>query len=393
MKTDEKKKDPQEMEEFKYSLSPKKQPKGKGFAVGRIPASFTSTVARKKIPTLFDQELSPYNQVCGDISLQGLIASDKAHYIDRKGKEVALSDKQMRLIFALCYFLSLYDDDEKIREYEQELQKGYKSSNISIPISIRELTRLIMGGGKVSRRDVDITFKEVMELTGIIQAQPFIKKDEEITDTKVGFFAPLISYDGGVVAEKKSDGFYDIALYVRFGSIFFHSFYHSFAPLTPGLFEIWGKKGTGTNTELFRILLNDLLAKFPIHLANADKVEKKMKDERNSYQTEEDFTEAASKAITTALTYGEYGATLRERITTDYESDRRYKGKFKKDLASAVKALLQIGIITDYYESYPRGKEIMGMKMNFVFNRQHGKEEARMLNPGKARRRSKKEKV
>lgn len=389
MRTDKDTKDKaRETEEFIYTIQPKKLRKKSG--AGRITYALTSAIAEKKMPTLFDTINSPYLAVDGKsgVDLKGFIASDQAHYIDRRGKELYLTDKEMRITFALSFYLSLFKDEQEIKDYEEELSKGYRSSKIVKPVSVRELTRFVTGGEKVRKRDVDATFETIKKLSGIQQAQTFIYKDGDVVKSEVRFFAPLIQIDEGAEIKTPSEGYYDYILNIRFGGIFFFNFYRSYAPLSPKMFEVWGKKGSGTNTELFRILLNELLSKYTILIGKADKAAKAIQKEKSTYKTEKDYEQAVNTARTNALTYEEYATTLRDRITTDYESDRRYKGKFKKDLANAVEALKEIGIISDYYEDYPRGCEAMGMKMHFVLNKDYGKEaDADILSKGISRRR------
>lgn len=375
MRTDKNTKDKELRQDdgFLYTVSNPKKQKKKGGGAGRIAYALTSAIAERKIPTLFDNLNSPYLNADGRTDLAGFIASDQAHYIDRRGKEIALTDKEMRIVYALSYFLSQFKDEQEIKDYEAAIREKYRTSNIVKPVSIRELTRFVAGGDKVAKRDVDATYETVRKLASVMQAQTFTSNGEGKATT-VRFFAPLIQIAEGAEIATPSEGYYDYLLNIRFGGIFFKNFYHSYAPLSPRIFNVWGKKGTGTNTELFRILLSELLSKYPIHSGKAERAEKAIQKERGTYGTDKDYELAIRKAVTSALTYEEYAVTLRDRITTDYESDRRYRAKFKDDLSNAVKALKEIGLITDYYEDYPKGGETMGMKMHFVFNRDYGKE-------------------
>lgn len=349
-------------ETYDFDTLKRKQEKVTG-ETGSITVALASTISAYKEPTLFD-ELEK------DEDLQALVAMDKKHLVNREGKPTYLTRYQNKIIYVLSLFMSQSKEDEEIRAYVKKLNAGEApKSTITLPISITELTKLVELDGKARARQKEKVLDELKALAEIRQVQMFMVNGSK--DGKLRYIAPLIQ-----IQEQLEDLSPDKQLnadFVRvsFGSIFFYELYNKYAVIKPSLFRIWGKAGSGTDTELFNILLSDLLAKYSGHRIAAIRAVKEVEKNAKKYKSEESYKAAKEKAQRDALTYSEYTYNLRRRIATDYESLRSYRARFKEHLKNAINALLNYGLITEArFTNTDKGERI-----DFVFNMDYDKNE------------------
>ena len=354
---------PIEKEQYDYNTLKRKQQKVTG-ETGSITVALTNTISAYKEPTLFD-ELEK------DEEIQALMAIDKKHLVNREGKPTYLTRYQNKIVYALSLFMSQSKDEDEIRAYVKKLNAGRApKSTITLPISITELTKLVELDGKARARQKEKILEELRNLSEIRQVQTFMVNNGS-KDGKLRYIAPLIQ-----IQEQLEDLSPDKELnadFVRvsFGSIFFYELYNRYAVIKPSLFRIWGKAGSGTDTELFNILLSDLLGKYSGHRIAAIQAVEAVKKQAKKYKTEESYKEAIEKAQRNALTYSEYTYNIRRRVTTDYESQRVYKKLFPKHLNGAIDALRQYGLITEARYT----KTDKGERIDFVFNMDYDKNE------------------
>lgn len=349
---------PMSAETYNYDILLQKQKKLTG-ETGTISVALAGSISSYKEPTLFDE-------IETDTALQNLQEIDKKHLINREGKPVYLTKYQNKLIYALSVFMSQNREDEEIKTYVEKLNSGKApKSNITLPISITEITKMVELDGKARARQKEKVLEELRNLSEIKQVQDYMVKGTK--DGKVRFIAPFIQ-----IQEQLEDLSPDKELnadFVRvsFGSIFFYELYNRYAIIKPSLFRIWGKAGSGTDTELFNILLSDLLSKYSGHRIAALRAVASLK--RGRYKTDASYYAAKTKVQKAALTYSEYSYNLRRRVTTDYESQRVYKALFKKHLQNAIGALIQIGLITEARLTMTD----KGERIDFVFNLDYDK--------------------
>lgn len=338
-----------------YNFATKNNPRKREYLEqGIMSIALAKTIAQPKEPTLFDN-------VETDIRLAQMQAIDEKHLINRGGKPTYLTYKQHKIIYALALFLSRNRDDEEFRDYVNTItQRRATRRPYNFAISITELTKLVSTEGKAKAQQKEQVLADLRLLSEIKQVQTFEVPDKQ--GGMVRLTAPLI-----ILKEQAEDLSPDKhldadAVVVEFGSVFFSDIYNSFAVIKPQLFDIWGKTGSGTTTELFNVLLSDLLAKYKQYRIRAQKATKSVK--KNQYKTEAEYIEAVEKAQAYALTYPQLATTIRSRVTRDYESKRSYKAAFKKDLQGAIQALITIGLITKAtFVTTPNGERI-----DFVFN-------------------------
>jgi hypothetical protein len=338
-----------------YNFATKNNPRKREYLEqGIMSIALAKTIAQPKEPTLFDN-------VETDTKLAQMQAIDNKHLINRAGEPTYLTQKQHKIVYALALFLSHNRDDEEFRDYVNTInQRKATRRPYSFPISITELTKLVSTEGKAKAQQKEQVLADLRLLSEIKQVQTFEVPDKQ--GGMVRLTAPLI-----ILKEQMEDLSPDKALnadfvVVEFGSVFFSDIYNCFAVIKPQLFDIWGKTGSGTTTELFSVLLSDLLAKYRQYWVKAQKASKSIK--RSQYKTETEYNEAKEKVQTSALTYPQLATTIRSRVTRDYESTRKQRNDFKKDLQGAIQALITIGLITSAtFVTTPNGERI-----DFVFN-------------------------
>lgn len=304
---------------------------------GQISASLASGVSLRREPTLFDN--------LEEDKRLAVIQSDKENYIDRRGKPIALTNGQTRLIYALSHYLSQYKTDPDIVEYMNSLESNPKKmpKKIERTLNLKDFCKLYYSSdGKARTRDLDSLRKELRTLSNVRQVLYFGGAEK-----KARLIAPLIS-----VEEELEDLTPDKSLNmdlanIRFSPIFLFKMTKEYLPYSRELFRIWGKNGNGTRTELFSVLISDLGSKFPYKRQTA--LTEAHKIRRTDFATKEEYLSAVKKARRKALTYRQNIYTLLERVTTDYSSTRQYKSKLKSDLESALNTIKdEIGIITEW---------------------------------------------
>lgn len=342
----------------------KKQSKVTG-ETGTLSVALANNLASRKDGTLFIQT--------NDEKILELQAIDERRLIDRDGKTTYLTKQQQRLTYALSMFLSQSKEEPEIKSYVQKLAQGETpKSRITLPISITQLTKLVTTDNKARARQKKDVLSNLQAMSEIKQVQTFGEYGTK--EGQVRLIAPLIQLSEQVEDLSKDKELDADFIAVTFGSIFFYELYNKYAIVKPSLFSIWGKAGSGTDTELFATLLSDLLAKYSQHRIASIKAVEKIR--RNQYKKIEDYYKAKAKAQKDALTYSEYTSTIKERVTTDYESQRVYRLNFKRDLEKAIKALQDYGLLTEATR-ITRTKK--GDRVDFVFSFDYNKQEDELV--------------
>lgn len=344
---------------FQYSFSKSRQEGATG-ETGSISVALVNNIAsrRTSLPALFEQG-SKQARLLAEMQ-----AVDEAHLVDRRGKPTFLNVKDMKYIYALSHYLSLVKDEEEVRAYVQALTEGkVPKSRIVLPIDVTAFTKFVELDGKARARQKQATLLEFKRLSEMKQVQTFGKDDKQIR-----FVQPLISMQEQII--DATDGkVLDIdVVNVQLGLSFFYELYNRYAVIKPTLFKVWGKRGSGTDTELFGVLLSNLLAKYSGHRIAALRAVKEIK--RSKYKTDESYFKARNKVQREALTYSELLSTLKQRTTTDYDSTREQKKNFTIDLKRALDAIKnEINLITDYSPKDLSKAERLDVVFNLDYDR------------------------
>lgn len=323
---------------------------------GTISMALAKNIASRKVPQLFTN-VEAITNIQDRQRLQALQAVDEARLVDRGGKATYLTRRQTKIVYALSMFLNQQKDKPEVESYVKSISRGVQPiTRIAIPVSITELTKMVTTDGKARSRQKAEVLSDLKAISEMKQVQTF-----GIYGTEEGsarFIASLINISEqleDLSKERVQDLDY---VTVQFGSIFFYQLYNKYAIIKPSLFQIWGKAGSGTDTELFGILLSDLLEKYSGHKIAWRKAKAKKGTQGQAYYA------SLAKAQKEALTYSEYASSIKERTTTDYTSQRVYKATFWKHLEKAIEALIQYGLIKEAIVT----KTPKGERIDFVFN-------------------------
>lgn len=332
---------------------------------GNMSVALAQNIAsRKDVAFFFDTQ---------DGQILELQAIDKARLIDRDGKPTFLTKRQQKLTYALSMFLSQAKEDEEVKTYVQKLAQGKTpKTRVTLPINITLLTRLVTTDGKARARQKEEVISDLKAMSEVKQAQTFGKYGTK--EGQLRLIAPIIQTSEQVedLSENKTlDADY---IAVTFGSIFFYELYSKYAIVKPKLFQLWGKAGSGTDTELFGVLLSDLLAKYSGHRIASLNAVKALK--KSQYKTEEAYFKARAKVQRDALTYSEYATTLQERVTVGYGDSREQRRRFFRDLDKAIQALQEYGLITKETRVVDTVK---GKRVDFVFNIDYDKQDEKVV--------------
>ena len=358
---------------------------------GKISTALADNIAGKKQREgdLFDQ-LSAKDQAAykeeydENGKLTKLKKGTEIIILDNERKPITLTNLQAEIIYALSWDISRNAEDTKIKEYIRTLEAGLiPESKIERKIDLEQLSMLLFGSAR--RREIDKLVEELKTLAAtyqylIIPTSPGKKKV---------LMQPLLSFEAeGEMNEdtqseatkkeirrmKKLNG----ALYkanITYSSIFFASLTNSFTKVLPNLFSIWGKKGNGTKTEFWFILLSDVSSKHTQYTKAYYASLKTIKDKYKGKITKEAQKEI--NAIKDKLCYRVSGETLKERTKQDYSSNSTVKRRFVDEVRKCVRSLIEYGIVTDKTIVIDnKGKVII----DFYFNLDFGKKEDEAIN-------------
>ena len=322
-------------------ITPKNKPEAVSLnwddGTGRMPNALSRAIAYERDPSLFDEDyIKERDKELKE--LQELKKGDTALCIDRRNKPVFLTSYQSRIVHALSYAIS--KEIETNEDVRKKIQAPFVAGNkISRYVNVTALTSLIFNSTRERYKETII--KEMFNLAQIRHVQILGSGDNMAKIT-----SPLINI-GTTVEDLSKEKKNNIdAIEVIFGGAFFLELSTRYATITPKLFEVWRKSGRGT--ELFSILLDSILSVYWQYRQAANKAEEKVK---LYYKTNKiargELKEAIAEARREAMAYPLNVATIKQRVTTNYDSSREMKRKFKQDLQNAINGFKELDLITD----------------------------------------------
>lgn len=298
--------------------------------IGRISNALTKSISYARDPSLFDpKEIEDRDRQI----MEELKEEDRRLCIDRRNKPVYLTPSQNRIVYAFSYLLS------QLMESDEEIAEKIKGSDkmITRVVNISELSKLIFNSARKRYRDQ--IFSDIFALSHIRQIQILETKDK---DNTIRITAPLISI-GATYEELTPDEYSGTdAMEITFGRGFFYNLDKRFSYITPLLFEVWRKNGRGT--QLFSILLSTLHSRYWNFKTKANKAEDRVRKE-NKGLTPDELSAMVREARREAMSFELTVANIKERITTDYDSDKNYRRKFWTDLDNAIKGFQEANLI------------------------------------------------
>lgn len=321
--------------------------------VGRVSNALNTNIAIRKQLNLFSQ--------LDEDSQNKLSISDEAHYVDRRGKAVSLSVEEIQLVKALSSYLPFHSPE--IQAYIAAINtmdstgdyKEVPKAPIQIPVSILQLSKDIIGDTKEASL-IKIA-ERLKRLEGIEQVQYFYTQDGKFSVVR-----PLIKFNEKIYkhysevrstkGRKKAqepevkEAKILVGANIIYSSLFLYEATNKFCPVyTQRLFEVWRKN----KTEIFAVLLSDLESKFRQYYINSIKAENNAKKENKDLRAtnKDEYYRLVASAKKKAFIYKSSTATIRDRVTTDYETNRMQRSRFIPDLQRAIDSLVDYGIITD----------------------------------------------
>lgn len=322
---------------------------------GRIANALNVNIAARKQLDLFDS--------LTDEDRESLLIQDRERLIDRKGKPLSLSVEDIQLIKALSSYLPFHSPE--IREYISGIDTmdahgsiGAKQVKpIQIPISIPQLAKDIIGDTKEkSLRRIANGLKRLAEVR---QAQTFYVKGKggaekymvarpliALLDEVYKYYSEIRSTKGRKKTGDKKEDKVLIGANVIYTSLFLYKATKEYCPLyKQRLFNVW----KGNKTEMFAILLSDLESKWRQYYVASIKAETAAKEEYKQLKKENqnEYYSKVRTAKKAARIYAADTITIRNRLTTDYESTRQQRSRFIPDLQKAIASLVEYGIITE----------------------------------------------
>ena len=325
----------------------------KGKEVGRISNALNTNIAIRKQLNLFDH-LDEEQQ-------EKLTLSDEAHYIDRRGKTISLSVEEIQIVKALSSYLPF--NDPEIKAYITSINtmdakgelKSTPKAPVQIPVSVLQLSKDIIGDTK------EASLKKIAErlkrLEEIEQVQYFNVNGERYSVVRplIRFNEKLYKHYSEIRSSKGRKKAQDpdvkekkilVGANIIYSSLFLYEAANKYCPLyTQKLFKVWRRN----KTELFAILLSDLESKWRQYYLNSIKAETAAKKEHKELKAtdKDEYYRLVAEAKRKALIYKSNTLTIRDRVTTDYETDRKQRSRFLPDLQRAIDSLVEYGIITD----------------------------------------------
>lgn len=304
---------------------------------GRIGNTLSGAIAYKREPSFFDEdEIKKRDKELKE--LLELKSSDTYLSIERRDKPVVLSSIQSRLLFALSCALDIEDEEIKKKIKNPFTPEG---GTIKRPIDISALSNIIFGNSRFRERKKIID--ELFKISKIRQVQIIGRGRKKFKIT-----APFINI-GETIEDLDPENAKGLDFVnVMYGGAFFHELDKRFSIATTRLFEVWRLKPYGT--EMFNILLNSLLSVYWYFKKASEEAEARVKKDLNKTKriSREDYAEEIRKAREEALSYQIDVASIKERLTRDYDSNKVYRNYFWRDLKIAVEGLKAIDLITGY---------------------------------------------
>lgn len=284
------------------------------------------------------------------------------------------SNTELRTLYALCYLISTEQGNDidnfiTLANSENNIER---SKYISRRVDFKELSYFIFSDRRASH--IKPLIRDILRLGSIPVKWIYERKNEDGTSEKRIKIAPVLTYDIDlpdftelgdlsqemILNEFMRNGFVDIS----FGRPFFQNIKDRFTYLPKKLIKMWGKKGTGT--ELFGLLLNELLYLLNGYRTAAIKTEKRVKKELKDSdlpQEEKDkiLSDALKKTLTAELKY----STIMSKIS-EYYIKQRKNAKFENHLKLAMDFFQNdLGLISEW-DTKDGAKN--GKKIVFVFN-------------------------
>lgn len=300
----------------------------------------------------------------------------KLDLVDKKGKRVNLSPRQLKIVLAFSQIVDSVKDSKVIADYIKGLPSKVewneaRKSPVSATIDVIKLAKHIYGANRIGSKQVDSIRDDLTALSETLQ-------EFKVKDSKGGTLimeAPLLTL-GKRLKYVTKEGVQRLnVVQITLEDIFLYNLNttggYQLSPNT--ILSLWNEQGA--NSELFSVLLFLLLRVRGNYVKKAkDYSEAKKKGLRKDKVPEEEVKKQVEAYKRELLTYREKTYSILERLsgegyiqTTKGKNGKKYlkKDKLRNDLQQATDSLKGMGIISDFYTSTSGGGDEL---CNFVIN-------------------------
>lgn len=162
---------------------------------------------------------------------------------------------------------------------------------------------------------------------------------------------------------------------IGFGDVLLNNILTRFSCIPRELFQLWGRKGSGTETELFNTLFFLLLSQFWMKYADCNNASKKAYQtvkERHNDKKCETFDQELQEEILLIENkpYIESLSKFKSRLSVNYDKNTTTRQRFFKDLENSLRVLKDIGLVRRYGYGYSDDAKV-------VLRKEHGKDSYR----------------
>ena len=301
----------------------------------------------------------------------------KLDLVDKKGKRVNLSPRQLKIVLAFSQIVDSVKDSKVIADYIKGLPSKVewneaRKSPVSATIDVIKLAKHIYGANRIGSKQVDSIRDDLTALSETLQ-------EFKVKDSKGGTLimeAPLLTL-GKRLKYVTKEGVQRLnVVQITLEDIFLYNLNttggYQLSPNT--ILSLWNEQGA--NSELFSVLLFLLLRVRGNYVKKAkDYSEAKKKELRKDKVPEEEVKKQVEAYKRELLTYRETTYSILERLSGDtytHKQEKRgkvytsfRKEKLRTDLQQATDSLKGMGIISDFYTSTSGGGDEL---CNFVLN-------------------------
>ncbi len=242
--------------------------------------------------------------------------------MERRGKPVFLTpnDTKLSLILSTCLNTNDPDIEEFIRWTERAEEFGIKQAGnppnpIARNFSLKELAKTMHGRAKKPQiEQVREALKRLREIEQVIYLGKWKVKITASLIMREYALEDLSPEERGLDEER-----------IVFGTIFLWNLKKRYAYISPKAWEVWGRRGSGTENQLFSILFSTLHSLCFNHQLAAIQARKNLRAELNSddyknlskEEKNKIYEERIGERVKESVRHAEGVRVLKSRIPTD----------------------------------------------------------------------------
>lgn len=309
-----------------------------------------------------------FSKVLPSEVMERIDASDSAFKIKRGNRKVAITPYENRLILVLAAYLSLFSNDEKFKKCVNYLNKDYENcGSFACTVDLKWVAKLLTNRSDL--KSVKNVRKHLDDLSSKRQVIAFTVKTA--SGNKTFFYDTFLFQinDGLLISDKDDVDFCKVN--ISFGKFFLWKYARQYSVVPGPLFDIMGKKKSGTDTAIFFALLNTLLYNWSYSIAKynhaEDNLSKEIKSQDKKLKSSA-FKKELLRRKKESLTFSEELDYFVMRSGSSSYTTQRHKDRLKKGIDRAIEVFKQINLISDCKKINDGGK----VKLQFLYEPTYG---------------------